>query len=326
MKTRTLSIVLAVVMVFTLIPSFAFADDEPLTGLQEIDGNYYYYDESGNMVKSEFVNVGKSLYYFAKDGKAVSGKKKISGTWYFFDEEKCTAAKKGWVSDKTMYSVGSGKLAIGPRKIGKKIYFFGKSGVLRTKKGFFEYEGDEYYSNSSGTLKTGYQALTRSGKLNGYYFYKDTGKMAKDTKIGHLYIPESGKLKKAYAYGIRRLNKNGWKLRKAYNYSAGLRYYGRWYRKKTSEGYAIRGFTQHRGNCFVMAATFYIQAKLLGYNVRQMQGKVSYRYPHSWTVIKHNGKWYVYDPCFTNEHNKNGFKIYYGKKGTWRYTNKKRMN
>ena len=334
MRKRMISILIAIAMIVTMVPFASFADEaetgeeaEVVTGLQLIDGNYYYFDKDGNKVISDFVAVDGDKYYFDENGKAVSGKKKIDGTWYCFYDKSCKAVKKGWRNSKTMYCLGGGKLVTGPKKIGKTVYFFNTSNAKRrTKKGFFKYNGGEYYSSSKGVLKTGFQAIKRNGKLNGYYFYKKTGKMAKDTTIGHLRIPKSGKLKKAYAYGIRKLNKNGWKLRKAYNYSAGLKYYDRWYRKKTSEQYAIRGFTEHRGNCYVMAATFYIQAKLLGYNVRQMQGKVSYRYPHSWTVIKHNGKWYVYDPCFTNEHNKNGFKIYYGKKGTWRYTNKKRMN
>ena len=366
MRTKVLSICISLVMVVTLIPSYSFADGETgingwnedetsyyengvaVKGLKEIDGSYYYFnakgikvvnklvktdgykyyfDDDGKALIRKFKTVGDNKYYFGGEGKALRGKQTIKGQHYYFYKNSCRAADKGWVQSKTRYSLGGGKLVTGPKKIGKTVYFFNTSNAKRrTKKGFFKYNGGEYYSSSKGVLKTGFQAIKRNGKLNGYYFYKKTGKMAKDTTIGHLRIPKSGKLKKAYAYGIRKLNKNGWKLRKAYNYSAGLKYYDRWYRKKTSEQYAIRGFTEHRGNCYVMAATFYIQAKLLGYNVRQMQGKVSYRYPHSWTVIKHNGKWYVYDPCFTNEHNKNGFKIYYGKKGTWRYTNKKRMN
>lgn len=75
-----------------------------------------------------------------------------------------------------------------------------------------------------------------------------------------------------------------------------------------------------------MAATFYIQAKLLGYDVHQVKGKVAGLNPHSWTVIRHGKKEWVYDPNFKNETGRNGWKIWYGKKGTWRYTGKKKMN
>ena len=73
-----------------------------------------------------------------------------------------------------------------------------------------------------------------------------------------------------------------------------------------------------------MAATFYIMAKLLGYDVHQVAGKVDL--PHSWTVIRQDGREWVYDPNFKNETGRNGWKIYYGKKGTWKYNHYHKMN
>ena len=96
--------------------------------------------------------------------------------------------------------------------------------------------------------------------------------------------------------------------------------------QKTAEQYALKGFKKGKGNCYVMASTFYIQAKLLGYDVHQVKGKVAHIYPHSWTVIRQDGRDWVYDPNFTNETGRNGWKIYYGKKGTWRYNHYHKMN
>ena len=148
--------------------------------------------------------------------------------------------------------------------------------------------------------------------------------MARNTKVGYLKIPKNGKLGEAYALGVKQLDKSGWSLWNAYVFSYKLRYGDRWYRRKTSEEYAIRGFKYGYGNCYVMAATFYIQAKLLGYDVHQVAGKVDL--PHSWTVIYHDGTQWVYDPNFRNETGRNGFKIYYGKPGTWRYNSYYKMN
>ena len=47
--------------------------------------------------------------------------------------------------------------------------------------------------------------------------------------------------------------------------------------------------------------------------------------PHSWTEIVENGKIYVYDPNFTNETGRNGYRITYGQSGTWRYADYHRM-
>lgn len=178
-----------------------------------------------------------------------------------------------------------------------------------------------YYVTGAGTIARGWHAIGDRA----YYFRKSgktKGSQYINKKIGHLRISELGYLSEAYALGIRRLNRSGWSLSKAYRNSYSLRYYDRWWRQRSSERYALRGFKYNHGNCYVMAATFYIQAKLLGYNIRQIHGRVAYAAPHSWTEIKHNGKWWVYDPNFRNETGRNGWKIYYGKRGTWRYTNR----
>ena len=181
-----------------------------------------------------------------------------------------------------------------------------------------------YYGLGGGRLHTGWRAIVQKKKGYAVYFYKSSGAMAKNTKIKHLKIPKNGRLGRAYYLGIKRLDKTGWSLKSAFWWSVRMRYQGRWYRAKDSETYAIKGFTKGYGNCYCMAATFYVMAKLLGYDVHQVEGRVDL--PHSWTVIKQDGKEWVYDPNFTNETGRNGWKIYYGKKGTWRYNHYHKMN
>ena len=270
-----------------------------LKGLLTVSGYKYYQNPDR---KTGFVKVGKYVYYFLSDGKAYTG--------------------KGWISNKTRYANGNGTVANGVKYIDGKYYLFdAKTGVKKTAKGFYTQSGRTYYVTASGVVARGWTAIGDKA----YYFYKSgaaVGGQAKNTTIGYLKIPASGYLGEAYALGIKKLNKTKWTLRQAYKNSYKIRYQGRWWRQKTSELYAIKGFKKNKGNCYVMAATFYIQAKLLGYNVRQIHGKVAYRAPHSWTQIKNSkGKWRVYDPNFRNETGRNGWNIYYGKKGTWRYTN-----
>ena len=239
-------------------------------------------------------------------------------------------AKNGWEGQ---YYYKNGVKVTGPVKIGKKMYYFDKRTGKARAKGFIKDGSREYYSTGKGKLATGFKAIkNKKGKLNGYYFYKsgkNQGLMAKNTVIGHLKIPKSGRLHEAYGYGIKTLNKKGWKLRAAYKYAYKTRYQGRWYRvssktKMKSEKYSLKGFKNRKGNCYVMAAEFYVMAKLLGYDVRQVYGRVSL--PHSWTEIRHKSGTYVYDPNFRNETGRNGWKIWYGKKGTWRYHKKGNLN
>ena len=89
------------------------------------------------------------------------------------------------------------------------------------------------------------------------------------------------------------------------------------------EWFADFGFTYRKGNCYVMAATFYEMAVLLGYAPRQMSGRVPLASggwgPHSWVEIDFNGQTYVFDPDFTYGTGRNGYMISYGQTGTWRY-------
>ena len=72
-----------------------------------------------------------------------------------------------------------------------------------------------------------------------------------------------------------------------------------------------------------MAATFYEMARTLGYTVRQIEGGVmdwdgSYN-DHSWTEIDQEDGTWIYDPNYTNETGRNGWRLKYGQSGTWIY-------
>ncbi|MBR5116853.1 MAG: transglutaminase domain-containing protein [Lachnospiraceae bacterium] len=120
-----------------------------------------------------------------------------------------------------------------------------------------------------------------------------------------------------------------WSVTKAFNWCAGLPYYGHGKKDMPETGdpgvnwFADYGFTNRKGNCFVMASCFFQFARLCGYSPRQMVGMVPSRKGgltiHSWVEIDVDGQTYVYDPDFQMGTGKNGFKIQYGQKGTWRY-------
>ena len=78
-----------------------------------------------------------------------------------------------------------------------------------------------------------------------------------------------------------------------------------------------------------MAASFVVLARQLGYEAYQISGYVPSVYggltPHSWTEVKVDGNYYVFDPDFEEETPYNGYKITYGASQTWRYSNYYRM-
>lgn len=311
----------------------------PVPGWKTEDGKKYYIKQDGKY-ETGYKKINGKYYYFNSDGIMQTGLQKIDGSLYWFHEAG-NAMGKGWVNchdGNKRYGLGNGKLSTGYKKIGKDYYYLDSSDGAMAKgtamvkgkpyyfksngkaadKGWIKLSGgNKKYCLGKGKLKTGWASISGYG----YYFQLKDGAMARNTKVKGVKIGKNGKLNKAYGGAIKALDKKGWSLRSAFNYSARLRYYRPLPRngKPGSAWFAKYGFKNGKGNCYVMASTFYYMAKVMGYDVHQMSGYV-WSNPHSWCVIKHKDRTYVYDPNFTNETGRNGYKIYYGKKGTWRYT------
>ncbi len=67
-----------------------------------------------------------------------------------------------------------------------------------------------------------------------------------------------------------------------------------------TEKYALSMLSSHKGNCYCFASAFYELAKNVGYDPREVAGRVcSGRVPHGWVEIDVNGRTYMYDPCMT---------------------------
>ena len=202
-----------------------------------------------------------------------------------------------------------------------------KNKELRTV-GFTDVKSNAYYYHAvkwayhngitAGTTKTTFgpnEACTRGQIVT--FLYK-----CKDSKVD---IYDKDKVAAFDDKAAHVLDQVGWDLRSAFNWSAGLTYFGHNSEMPSDESpgidwFADYGFDHHKGNCYVMSCTFYRMAKMLGYECYVISGYVPARRggmtPHSWTEIVEDGKTYVYDPNFTNETGGNGFKITYGQSGT----------
>ena len=207
--------------------------------------------------------------------------------------------KEGWetVDGVKYYYVNGEKITNKVKKIGKYTYCFDKTGKLVTNK--------PYYKVNSKT----------------YYKIKKNG--------------QATKLSAVETMAAIRLIKCKGNLRKAFNWSASLRYAGNIkISKKTPTEYGLYGFKTGTGDCYVMAATFYWMAKVAGYDAHYVKGYFQKsggkKGAHAWVEIdqKVNGKkkTYVYDPNFQKEYKLNGYKLTYGAKRTLKYVNYKRVN
>ena len=170
---------------------------------REIEGKYYYFDESGVMLKDGW-NPDKTRYH-DENGAAISGLKDIEGKTYYFDSENENLAamnetkqfegkyyffkedgsmlKGGWNADKTRFHDRDGSAVTGFHKIGNYRYRFDESTAEITR-GWMEIQpGVKAFFDGSGRMSFGFN------KIGNYYYYFDTngGIIYGDHKIGAYY-------------------------------------------------------------------------------------------------------------------------------------------
>ena len=285
-------------------------------GWSTIDGKKYYFEKEGHQTIGWRSLGGKKYYFVPKTGQMKLGLSTIDGKKYYFDKE--------------------GRQVYGWKSLGGKMYYFvPKTGQM--KLGWSTIDGKKYYFEKSGIRFSGIRSI--GGKK--YYFQKN-GELLTNEKCyeinGKFYdIDKDGVMKevpKAKALATKVLDKEGWNLEDAFEWSSELKYEDKNIELadgvKEVDYLAIYGFENEKGNSFVMASTFYQMAKLLGYDVHYVKGKIQYKsgklVSHGWCEIDEDEKTYVCDPYFAHEGGKNGLMFEYGDKGTWIYKNHYRVN
>ena len=268
----------------------------------------YFSDVNGILYSNQFIKFGDIYYYCGNDAAIVKSQTvPVNGVLYKFDADGIMVKEGGWGT----YN-------------GNRYYKNPATGF--PYQGWVTFGDTWYYANGNGIMVSGWQTI------NGYryYFYTDTYTMARDTVISGIYVGIDGKASRAYTYAVDILNQVGWNLKAVFDWCVGLRYIHMTEEPTPgSEWFALYGFENGRGNCYVMAATFYYLAKALGYDAHQVAGyvmSVGGNSPHSWVEINIGGKLYVFDVSFENGNRGNGYYFTYGTPGTWRYTDYYRMN
>ena len=296
------------------------ADNEEYPGLMvasctmQIDGQEYTFLSDGRVFTGWKYVKGEGYYYYDNTGLLASGWRLVNNKWYYMDPQNNNImVSQQW------------------RRINGYWYYFRADGDMAT--GWIYIGGNYYYLSTDGVMRTGWQWIGGDR----YYFYKENdpngggwGVMAKNTTIDGIAIDSSGRADEAYSYAIEILNKVGWNLHSAFNWCVELKYIHMIEDPaQGSEWFAKYGFENRKGNCYVMAATFYYMAKAMGYDAHQMSGyvmSVNGNSPHSWVEINIGGILYVFDVSFENGGLGDGYYFTYGTPGTWRYVDYYRMN
>lgn len=133
------------------------------------DGSLYYYDENA-VPASGWVTNENGTYYFTADG-AASGLTVIDGSSYYFSED--NLLQTGWIftENGTMWADANGTLATGKTAIDGKSYYFDENGMMQA--GLIQTAEGTYYCGTDGIMLTGLQII--SDQI--YYFLPETGLM-----------------------------------------------------------------------------------------------------------------------------------------------------
>lgn len=328
------------------------------TGLQDreqhwvhVNGKRYFISASGALYRNRTISFGNTVYYMQADGspafeKFIEDQQHL----YYFDADGHRVQTNAWVTiagkeyfpnaegkiyrdqvisfgDKAYYMNHDGNKSYGRiQGKGGQYYADPATGLLYRNRSVTDGDGNLYYLMANYQMRRGWWQMQR--KL--YYFDPDATFPAalrgQRRKIGTVtyefhadgYVVHNAAVDKAF----RKLDAIGWDLRRAYDWVVAFSY-----REMAQEDpapgldwFANRGFDQESGNCLVYAASFYEMARLMNYDAHWMFGYVGdHDNPHSWVEIVLDGRTYVFDLSFENGTGRNGYQIYYGKKGTWRY-------
>ncbi|ACD22260.1 N-acetylmuramoyl-L-alanine amidase family protein [Clostridium botulinum] len=150
-------------------------------------GNWIFFDNEGNQVKHEWVNVNGTYYYLDEYG-IMQANKWVNpfGNWYYLNADG-SMAHSGWLNDRgTWYYLNdSGNMLTGWQYINGSWYFMEPSGAMKT--GWINDRGTWYYLNSNGSMKTGWL------NDNGTWYYLDgSGRMLSNTSVNGYTLGANG--------------------------------------------------------------------------------------------------------------------------------------
>ena len=145
---------------------FSGVDGSISSGWKKAYGNTWYQDETGAVVTGLQEIDGKKYFFNETTGYRESGFKKIDGVLYFFSSVDGYASS-GWkyAYNEVWYQDETGVVATGKKNIENRDYIFGNDGFLE---GFKNIGNTFVYYNPDGSLATGIQRM--AGR---YYKYNE---------------------------------------------------------------------------------------------------------------------------------------------------------
>jgi len=162
-KQNLLSIILCVV-----IATISMFNTATASAVWVKTNNIWNYTSNGQKVTG-WENIDNTWYYFNESGAMQTGWKFVDGEWYHLKPS--GAMSKGWLKDNNTwyYLKSNGAMARNWAKVNGEWYFFNSNGAMQT--GLVDIKGETYYFNKDGAMQTG--SITVNG--TNYYFDEVNG-------------------------------------------------------------------------------------------------------------------------------------------------------
>ena len=166
-----------------------YKDGERLTGINEVDGYYYDFGESGiNVGQVKYTGLlydeADSVYRYAKFGELTSGWQMIGEDWYLFDANTLAAVTGTYnhTEEITYEFDETGKIIKGcwVKTLYGNRYYYGPSYY---EKGWYTIEGKDYRFYHFVCYSGGYHLVNESNSVKRWYRFEDDGSCNRDEII-----------------------------------------------------------------------------------------------------------------------------------------------
>lgn len=113
---------------------------------------WYYFDENGKSVTSNWLKQNEKWYYFDESGHMLTGKVNIDGSWYYLGDENDGTMKTGWIQLKENASTPDSE---------EGWYYFTKNGKMIETQYDRKIDGN-YYTFIDGKMQTGWVEMPKA--------------------------------------------------------------------------------------------------------------------------------------------------------------------
>lgn len=121
-------------------------NDDDMDSPESPESYWYYFDEDGKAVTSNWLKQDGKFYYFDEDGHMLSGKTEIDGSYYYLGEEHDGSMKTGWILLE--------EHASNPDS-GENWHYFNPNGKM-TETQYDKKINGNYYTFIDGSMQTGW--------------------------------------------------------------------------------------------------------------------------------------------------------------------------